>query len=293
MLIVDTHPHVMVKPSERYPFAPVGGQQSGWSRDVELDGDSFAEMMRVAGVGKAALVQTSTVYGFDNRFLADTVAARPETFAGVCSIDALAGDAAERLSYWITERGLSGVRLFSAAAAMGVLFEVDDPRLDGFWRCACELGIPVDLQIRYPGLAAVRRVLARYEGLRVVLDHIGGAPVTGGPSYDGAADLVAMADFGRVYVKFANHNLDAADAAEGSTAAGFLGHLVQAFGADHLLWGSNFPNTFGKSPATLETYTSMVSRVVTVTSELGSDVAAQLLGETAQRVYPGLAPRVL
>lgn len=279
-MIVDTHPHVMAAPSDRYPFAPVGGQQSAWSRNVSLDGDAFAAMMGVAGVEQAVLVQTSTVYGFDNGFLADTVASRPAVFAGVCSIDALAPDAPARLSYWITERGLRGVRLFSAAAAMGVLFSVDDARLDPFFSRASELSIPVDLQIRYTGLAAVRRVLSRHTGLRVVLDHIAGAPLASGPP----VDLFAMAEFDQVNVKFANHNLDAAGPGL-SAAAEFLGSLVDAFGADHVLWGSNFPNTFGKAPATVETYTAMVSRAVAVTSELGPEVAAALLGETARRVY--------
>jgi predicted TIM-barrel fold metal-dependent hydrolase len=240
-------------------------------------------------VAKAALVQTSTVYGFDNRFLADAVASRPGTFAGVCSVDALAGDAPGQLSYWIRERGLSGVRLFSAAAAIGVLFEVDDPRLDAFWLRAQELAVPVDLQVRYPSIAAVRRVLGRHPSARVVLDHLAGAPVTGGPPYRAAAELLELAECDGVYVKFANHNLDAADEADGSTAQGFLEHLVAAFGADRVLWGSNFPNTFGKSPATAATYTAMVSRVLGTASRLGEDVAAQLLGGTAQGLYAGLA----
>lgn len=273
-MIIDTHPHVMGAPSDRYPFAPVGGQQSAWSRDVSLDGDAFFSMMSVAGVDRAVLVQTSTVYGFDNGFLADTVASRPAVFAGVCSIDALAPDAPARLSYWVTERGLRGVRLFSAAAAMGVLFSVDDTRLDPFFSRASELSVPVDLQIRYSGLAAVRRVLSRHTGLRVVLDHIAGAPLDSGPP----RDLFAMADFDRVNVKFANHNLDAA-------RPGFLRSLVDAFGADHVLWGSNFPSTFGKAPATVETYTAMVSRAEAAASSLGPEVSAAILGETARRVY--------
>ena len=55
-----------------------------------------------------------------------------------------------------------------------------------------------------------------------------------------------------------------------------------------MLWGSNFPNTFGRSPATTATYTAMVSRVLGTVSGLGEDVAAQLLGRTAQDVYAGL-----
>jgi predicted TIM-barrel fold metal-dependent hydrolase len=288
MLIIDTHPHVMTAASERYPHRPVGGEQSRWSRGIDLDGAAFTAMMSAAGVAKAALVQTSTVYGPDNRFLADTVAAWPGTFAGVCSVDALAGDAAEKLSYWVRERGLSGVRLFSAAAAVGTLFEVDDPRLTPFWLRAQELGIPVDLQIRYPAIAAVRRVLERYPSVRIVLDHLGGAPVTGGPGYLAAAELLDLAACGRVYVKFANHNLDAADEAEGSSAEGFLAQGAGAFGAGHVLWGSNFPNTFGRAPATAATYSAMVSRVLAAVSRLGEGAAAQLLGGTARELYAGL-----
>ena len=287
MLIIDTHPHVMTASSGRYPHQPVGGRQSDWSRGIELDGAAFAAMMDAAGVAKAVLIQTSTVYGFDNRFLADAVAERPETFVGVCSVDPLADDAPGKLSYWIRERSLSGARLFSAAADIGVLFEVDDPRLDDFWLRVQELAIPVDLQIRYSSIAAVRRVLGRYPSVRIVLNHVGGAPATGGPSYRGAAQLLELAECGGVYVKFANHNLDAADEADGSTAEGFLEHLVAAFGADRVLWGSNFPNTFGG--ATAETYAAMVSRALGTASRLGEDVAAQLLGGTAQSVYAGLA----
>lgn len=288
MLIIDTHPHVMTAPSQPYPHQPVGGKQSGWSRDVDLDGAALAAMMDAAGVAKAALVQTSTVYGPDNSFLADTVAERPGTFVGVCSVDALAADAPDKLRYWIRERGLSGARLFSASAAIGVLFDVDDPRLEPFWLRAQELAIPVDLQVRYPAIAAVRRVLDRYPAARVVLDHLGGTPVTGGPRYQAASDLLDLAACSRAYVKFANHNLEAADEADGSSAEGFLAHVVAAFGADHVMWGSNFPNTFGKSPATAATYTAMVSRALRTASRLGEDVAAQLLGGTAQAVYPGL-----
>jgi len=34
--------------------------------------------------------------------------------------------------------------------------------------------------------------------------------------------------------------------------------VVAAFGADHVLWGSNFRDTFGKSPATAATYAAML-----------------------------------
>ena len=46
-----------------------------------------------AGVDKAILVQASSAYAFDNSYVADAVAAHPERFTGVFSVDVVAPDA--------------------------------------------------------------------------------------------------------------------------------------------------------------------------------------------------------
>jgi hypothetical protein len=35
--VVDTHPHVIAQDNRRYPFAPLGGKQSDWSRERPVD----------------------------------------------------------------------------------------------------------------------------------------------------------------------------------------------------------------------------------------------------------------
>jgi predicted TIM-barrel fold metal-dependent hydrolase len=244
--------------------------------------------MSRAGVSAATVVQASTVYGYDNAYLADSVEARPDIFAGVCSIDPVADDAAARLDYWIGERGLHGVRLFATSAGAGTLFSVDDPRLEGFWVAAAKLGLPVDVQVRYPGLAAVRRVLRRYPGVPLILDHLSTPPLSDGPPYRAAADLFELASFEQLHLKVANRNLG--HAGEGSsTVTAFLEHLLERFGPDRIMWGSNFPNTEGKAPVTEDTYVSLVHQVVRDVSCFGQDVQAALLGETALKLYPSLA----
>jgi hypothetical protein len=51
--------------------------------------------MDEAGVAKAAIVHSSTAYGYDNSYVADAVAAVPSRFTGVYAIDAMAPDAPE------------------------------------------------------------------------------------------------------------------------------------------------------------------------------------------------------
>jgi predicted TIM-barrel fold metal-dependent hydrolase len=288
MLIVDTHPHIMTLDTAAYPPAPVGGTQSAWSLGVSLTAAEFAHLLRQAGVTAATVVQASTVYGYDNSYLADAVAAYPGVFAGICCVDPVADDAAERLAYWITERGLHGVRLFATSAGAGTLFSVDDPRLARFWAKAAELGIPVDVQVRYPVIGTVKRLLRRHPGVTVILDHLSTPPLADGPPYRAAAELFELAEFGQLYLKVANRNLENADEGASTTAA-FLEQLVERFGADRIMWGSNFPNTEGKAPPTADTYANLVNRVVKDVSPFGGDVQRALLGGTARALYPGLA----
>ena len=92
--VIDVHPHVIADDAGRYPLAPLGGNQSDWSRERPVSFERMIAAMDEAGVSKSALVQASTCYGYDNSYLADAVAARPGRFIGVFSVDVFRPDAA-------------------------------------------------------------------------------------------------------------------------------------------------------------------------------------------------------
>ena len=121
--IHDIHPHIITTDEVRYPRDPLGGTQSGWSKDRPTTTDQMLVAMDAAGVSKAALVQASTCYGFDNTYVVDAVAAHPNRFTGVFSVDMLAPDAPQKIRHWV-DRKLSGLRLFTAGSTMvGRVFE--------------------------------------------------------------------------------------------------------------------------------------------------------------------------
>jgi predicted TIM-barrel fold metal-dependent hydrolase len=283
--IIDTHPHAFTRASEQYPHAPVGGEQSRWSRGIDVTGDDLRAVMDTAGVSQAVIVQTSTVYGYDNTFVADTVARGRGRFVGVCSVNPVAPSASDDLTYWICERGLSGVRLFTAGSEIGAIYALDDPRLTAFWECAASLGIPVDVQVKYPSLPAVAQIAKNYPSVPLIVDHIGGAPVEFGPPYTEAADLFALARYEQVHVKFSGHNLDKADSGP-ATARDFLAALAGSFGARRLVWGSNFPNTFGKREPTAETYRAMVNQGLSAIADLAPADQQAIMAGTPRTLYP-------
>src|SRR5258706_15991618 len=95
--VIDIHPHVIAPDPVRYPLDPLGGKQSDWSRTRPVSFEKMLAAMDQAGIAKSALVQTSTSYGHDNSYVADAVAAHPERFTGVFSVDVFQPDAPQRM----------------------------------------------------------------------------------------------------------------------------------------------------------------------------------------------------
>jgi L-fuconolactonase len=87
--VIDIHPHIVSPDTKRYPLAPLGGVQSTWSSERPTTYETLLKAMDDAGVAKAAIVHSSTAYGYDNSYVADAVEAVPSRFTGVSSIDVL------------------------------------------------------------------------------------------------------------------------------------------------------------------------------------------------------------
>ena len=163
--IVDIHPHVIATDTARYPLNPLGGVQSDWSRERPTTYAMMVAAMDEAGVDKAALVQASTAYGYDNTYVAEAVAAHPGRFTGVFSVDVLAPDAVARIEHWM-ERGLTGLRLFTTGSTMpGQATWFADPRTYPAWAHAAEVGLPVCMQMTPQGFPQLRELMRRFPEL--------------------------------------------------------------------------------------------------------------------------------
>ena len=248
-MTIDIHPHVIAQDEQRYPRAPLGGKQSDWSRERPLSAEQMLAAMDEARIEKSVLVQASTYYGHDNSYVADAVAAHPQRFAGVFSVDMLAPDAPERIRYWMG-RGLSGLRVFIAGHTTAQEARLDDPRSFPAWECAVEAGLPICVQVRAPGLGQLETLLQRFRRARVILDHMARPVADDGPPYNAAQSLLALARYENLFLKLTTHNFR--DASKGkATPQSFLERVVKTFGASRIAWGSNFPASDGKLAALL------------------------------------------
>ncbi len=279
--VIDIHPHIIATDTKRYPLAPLGGHQSDWSQKRPVGTEQMLKAMDDAGVGKSAIVQASTCYGHDNSYVADAVAAHPDRFTGVFSVDVLAPDASERIRYWVG-RKLSGLRLFTIGSTMPDQASwLDDPKSYPAWQTASDLGIPVCLQMSPKAFPEMIRMIERFPKAKIILDHCARPQLNDGPPYALAQSLFDLAKFPSVHLKLTQRNFTGSREGKASPET-FFPKLVGAFGAQRLAWGSNYPASEGS----LADLLALAKGSLTSLPQSDQD---WIFAKTAQTLYPALA----
>lgn len=283
MIYFDTHTHAVSPDSETYPPAPLGGTRSGWSEAHAVDIGGLIRALDDAGVERAALVHASTVYGFDNRYVADVLAAHRDRFVGVGSIDFVSDSAVDDLRELVEERGFSGVRIRVSDGTTKVPTPgsgITDERMTGVWEYVTAQAVPVCIQLHSKDAPKLSEVLERYPSMTVLLDHLGRPDASGGPGLPNLAQLGQLARFPGVHLKITPPALKRLREQPDVDTTEVLAGLIAIFGAERLLWGSNFP----ASPGTLADLLADIEQTLPELDEAGRTA---ILGGNASRIFTG------
>jgi len=278
---IDIHPHIISGDTVRYPHSPLFGKQSDWSKERPVTPDGLIAAMDEAGVEKAAIVQSSTCYGFDNSYVVDSIAQFPARFTGVGSVDMLKPDAPERIREWVAG-GISGLRLFTGGSTAA--FDpstLDDPRSFSSWELCGDLGLSMCIQTDPVGLTRVAGLAKRFPKVNIIVDHLGRPDVTDGPPYKQASSLFELTPCENIFLKLTPRIFG--DVKRGSaTPETFFPRLVSEFGSDRLAWGSNFPASEKSMKENL-----LVAHECLAC--LSPEDQSWIFAKTAQHLYPALA----
>ncbi|MDV7086773.1 amidohydrolase family protein [Rhodococcus opacus] len=281
MDIVDTHCHIITDDVTRYPRGPIGGTQSGWATTRPVTADGMIERMDEAGIGQAVLVQATTAYGYDNSYVLDSRAQRPDRFIAVGTVDPLRPDAADNLAAVAGNGRLAGVRLFTSGSTVPTQGEwFAAPETYPFWDKATELGVTVCLQMRLgPATEQVHQLLRRFPSVRVLLDHMGYPDIAASPT-DAGEQVADLAVHPGLHLKLTHRNLERLHDV-GAKASGFLDPVLAAFGANRIAWGSNLP-------AAEQSLPELVALAQEVLADVSEPERREIFAGTARRLYPSL-----
>jgi len=278
---IDIHPHIISTDATRYPRSPLFGVQSDWSKERPVTIEQYVAEMDAAGVQKAAIVQASTCYGYDNSYLTDSIAKYPGRLTAVGTIDLLHADAPAQIRNWLT-RGVTGLRLFTGGSTKAFdPSSLDDARSFPAWEACAEAGLSICLQTDPTGLAQVAGLAKRFPKVKIILDHLSRPDISDGPPYKKASSLFDLQPFDNVHVKLTPRTVEKARNGQASPET-FFPRLVEVFGSHRIAWGSNFPANAGPLSALLGDAKQSLRC-------LSAEDQEWIFGKTAQVLYPSLA----
>lgn len=226
---IDTHAHVFSRglnlASERR-YAP--------SYDAPL-GDYLGQLL-AHGFSHGVLVQPSFL-GTDNRYLLNALQTVPGQLRGVVMLER---DVERETLDEMARLGVKGVRLNLMGQAL--------PDLTGAqWRPLLERigeqGWHLELHRQVVDIPALVRALEPY-GLDIVVDHFGRPDARRGLGQPGFAELLILGGRGKVWVKVSGiYRLEGSPEQNLAFARQALCTLEAHYGAERLMWGSDWPHT--------------------------------------------------
>jgi L-fuconolactonase len=280
-MVVDIHPHIISDDESRYPLAPLFGKRSDWSLERPNTVETLIEHMDAAGVAKAAVVHSSTTYGFDNRYVVDACNRYPNRLLAVGSVDVRAPDACDVIRDWV-DKGLGGLRIFTGGSTKDFdPSELEDESAYPAWELMDEVGLTMCIQTGPIGLPQVTALAQRFPNVPIILDHLARPDPTDGPPYANGQSLFDLATIPSIYLKLTPRIMG--DCVKGDAdPASWFGKLVETFGANRMAWGSNFPTSTG-------TLAEIKATAEERLSSLSAGDRSWIFGQTAQILYPALA----
>ena len=259
MRIVDTHCHASL----------------GWFEPVE----ALIHQMDENEVQHAVLVQIRGQYNNDYQFAC--VERYPDRLVAVVSVDRAAVDSARQLEQ-LQALGARGIRLWASWV------DANGLRL---WRAAAALGWPVSCNGSAAEFASdeFSALVQSVPQLPIVIEHFGAST---NRDRDGVLDdtrrkVLALSRFPNTYMKIHGLGEFATRAMPVTEPFPFerpipprLREIYDAFGADRMMWGSNFPPV-----SQLEGYRNSLRLPMQELGDISESDRAMIFGGTASRVY--------
>jgi L-fuconolactonase len=169
---------------------------------------------------------------FDNTYIEQTVAARPDRFAGVFLVDTEAADARDALEHWAGKGVFRGIRLLARSLDTN----------PGVWDDAVRLGLNMivcDESTLSPYVDSLRGFLADHPNARMVFSHFGlwtwFEPATS-QSYD---RVLSLADYPGTFLQVSGFHMFTDYPYD--EVIPLVQRALDAFGPERLLYGSNYP----------------------------------------------------
>ena len=115
------------------------------------------------------------------------------------------------------------------------------PELDPAFRALERLDLSFDALIRTIHIRNLQEISRRYPALRIVINHAAKPNIAGGAFPDWAEAMKKISESANIYCKISGLLTEAEPRAAAQSLKPWVDHLIECFGAERLMWGSDWP----------------------------------------------------
>lgn len=281
--IIDSHLHVWASPQEakdKYPYVP------GQEPSLRGNFDFLLDCMGEAGVDGALIVQPIN-HKFDHSYVTSVLKKHPSKFVGCCLANpAEDGSGIQQLEHLILTDGYRAVRFNPYLWPSGQ--QMTNEIGKAMFSKAGELGVPVGFMCM-KGLnlhiSEIENLCTEFPKTLVLLDHLAFCkPPTNDEEAKVLSELLRLSRFPQVYVKFSALFRVSRSSYPYEDLSPLLAQVVSSFGADHVMWGSDFP--FVVEECGYKEAKEAVSLIANQVPLSSSDLE-WIMGKTAMQLFHG------
>jgi predicted TIM-barrel fold metal-dependent hydrolase len=242
--VIDTHMHVWSQDFDRYPIKP---PEPGLKAITEEgSAERHLQELKEHHIDRSVLVQPRQ-YGWDNRYIADSVRRYPRQFVGHGLIDPHDPNNAAVLEREVRRNGLAGMRLSPIYHPKEQWLNA--PANHALWRKAGELSAVFNVFIAAPQIAQLEDMVQRFPRVKVVVDHLGRPEIINRAPWAEDTSLLRLARHPNVWVKFSElYIISKTKKYPYEDVHPFARSVYDAFGPRRLLFATGMVGTTRRIP---------------------------------------------
>jgi predicted TIM-barrel fold metal-dependent hydrolase len=274
MAYIDAHVHVWTDDYATYPFAAGHDPQKAIPRTFFPE--DIVRHAQPCGVDRVVLVQMS-YYASDNRYMLQVMKDHPGMFGGIGVVD-VTGPNPDQQMQELAAEGVYGFRVSRRDAPAESW--CDGPGFSRMFAAGSEHRLAICPLIGIDALPALARKCAEYPQTPVIIDHLCLVGASGVIEEGDIDALCGMAQYDNVMVKVSAFYALGAKTPPYRDLSQLIHRVVDAFGAERLMWASDAPYQVQKE----HTYAASVGLMEGL-SFLSATERDSIMGGTAEGFF--------